>query len=293
MRPVRRSISVSQMRNASGGVSTARSTLTGVSVPISSSGCVASDWRVSGATAQPACCDLRIDSSCVPIWAVLTVCAPVLASISGSTTTALDSRTELAPGHRRTVGRPRGLPTSSKRTGGGATNVLRVAHCLGGTRRRCHRCRRGGGLCADDSRRRARRRRGRGRSGRCRRGEGRGVAAGQQGRSRDHEQEGQTSAESCSAWQPQGSLADRRSAAGIGGVGQRRRRSRRISASSAASSVSACDALQGAVARRQSVGHRRVDRHVGRATADMGVLLAPPCRRPRCPSGSSPNRNHA
>jgi hypothetical protein len=49
--PVRRSISVSQTRNASGCLSMLRSTLTGVSVPISSSGLVASVLRVSGDTA--------------------------------------------------------------------------------------------------------------------------------------------------------------------------------------------------------------------------------------------------
>jgi hypothetical protein len=49
--PVRRSISVSQTRNASGCLSMLRSMLTGVSVPISSSGLVASVLRVSGDTA--------------------------------------------------------------------------------------------------------------------------------------------------------------------------------------------------------------------------------------------------
>jgi hypothetical protein len=73
--PLRRSINVSQTRNASGTVSMERSTVTGVSVPIRSSGLCASASRVNGLTDHRALRLLAIDSSCSPIFTVLTVWA--------------------------------------------------------------------------------------------------------------------------------------------------------------------------------------------------------------------------
>jgi hypothetical protein len=84
---------------------------------------LASDSRVSGRTVQPAWRALTIDWSCVPMRTVLTVCAPVLASINGSITTergSFPSRTLASASNWA----PARLMEFSNGTGTGATNVL-------------------------------------------------------------------------------------------------------------------------------------------------------------------------
>ena len=105
MRPVFRSTSVSQMRNASATALVSFLVLTAVKVPINSSGPLPSVSRVNGLTVQFGCCAATIAASCSPICTLPTVCAPLAASISGSMTssrgasptTALASENNFSP----------------------------------------------------------------------------------------------------------------------------------------------------------------------------------------------------